>query len=820
MFNFRDVISDFESAYKKTATVLGSESRRLEATRAILLKSANLGADQTQSFERAFGAVAYTYLQEKVPSLVQHIVGFQLIDRDDESEKASGVFVAKIGNSIVDVPMFFEKNELKGHVLMRIREPELFLPLREAFLEYVLSRMPQDLGDATEPEDRLSPVPSQPDMTMFDASHGGMGKMSNDFAWVSEWAKDYKVVEEYVKMSCNPDTLERAINVLNKKASKTICNIVDIIKEDLGMLKSACELADEFPEFDRRMAKVYGENWYSDAALAYADKLSKQAEDLVKLSSISELKLTLDEVQEGPKVVSYTEVPPFADAEETDLALNEIRKHGEYIWDNRVEHSKPDVVEITERVDISPPMTSGIFDILMANGNFERKLVVVSPKIKGGNVEPLMDLIVDMSSKEWCFVDRSNYASGHGMASRDFDSKVEWNKVLNSVSGSPSEGAVGFFLTKSGMSTGLIKLGTKHAEDLYQLDYASIYSNCYERPRSGLTYSSSGSSSCGYSRNDFEQVMLYDSTEQADIQCSGSKLLVPKNAKFVELYKDKEYSSEEAVPLVSANKPKKLAIATIANMSFSELDKVTRIKLQKISSDRFELNGRPMTCKEARHTLIMQAGLDKEAADALTEGEFGTRRFVLVKDASSDELATLVKLANAAYDAPYIPFPSFDGPQSGPTGNYNVSNNPQMQETSAPLDPTRMPLREGEDPHDYLMGGQGGLGETDGGDPDNGLWDVSGLRAIIRNARIDSDIRLVTKSLLSLIDRLGRQIFSFYAHLDEYADLYGEEELNDLESLLLSNFEGCGDLFITLSRKSAEPTAELDAATLTSDLSM
>ena len=42
-------------------------------------------------FEAKFAQMANTTLAERIPSLVEHSVGFQIIDKNDEDTKAAGV---------------------------------------------------------------------------------------------------------------------------------------------------------------------------------------------------------------------------------------------------------------------------------------------------------------------------------------------------------------------------------------------------------------------------------------------------------------------------------------------------------------------------------------------------------------------------------------------------------------------------------------------------------------------------------------------------------------------------------------------------------
>lgn len=63
------------------------------------VKQAELGGrgDDTP-FEQAFSNLAHAYLRDSAPKLLDHEVGFQLLDRNRENTKAVGVFAFKVGS--------------------------------------------------------------------------------------------------------------------------------------------------------------------------------------------------------------------------------------------------------------------------------------------------------------------------------------------------------------------------------------------------------------------------------------------------------------------------------------------------------------------------------------------------------------------------------------------------------------------------------------------------------------------------------------------------------------------------------------------------
>jgi hypothetical protein len=104
------------------------------------VKTAELGGDgKDASFEQAFSNLAHAYLRDKAPTLLDHEIGFQLLDRNQENTKAVGVFAFKVGSSWVYAPVFFLNGDLKGHELLYIKNQDMFVPLKENWVNYIIN---------------------------------------------------------------------------------------------------------------------------------------------------------------------------------------------------------------------------------------------------------------------------------------------------------------------------------------------------------------------------------------------------------------------------------------------------------------------------------------------------------------------------------------------------------------------------------------------------------------------------------------------------------------------------------------------------------
>jgi hypothetical protein len=98
-------------------------------------------------FERTFADLAHASLRDRAPVLLDHLVGFQLLDKSDDDSHAVGVWGFKVGNEWMYAPTFFLNGQLKGDELLYIKSQDAFVPLKENWINYLLNRRPHILGE-------------------------------------------------------------------------------------------------------------------------------------------------------------------------------------------------------------------------------------------------------------------------------------------------------------------------------------------------------------------------------------------------------------------------------------------------------------------------------------------------------------------------------------------------------------------------------------------------------------------------------------------------------------------------------------------------
>lgn len=133
----------------------------LQNFKTILEKLAN---SPDQEFEQSFFQLAYERLQEKLHNLLPFLVGFEIVNKNDDGTKALGVFGFKSNNGqMLFVPAFFVNGTVKGIDIIYSKNNEQFYPLNEDFAELFLKDEVTGIGDKSKENtndinSRMSPV--------------------------------------------------------------------------------------------------------------------------------------------------------------------------------------------------------------------------------------------------------------------------------------------------------------------------------------------------------------------------------------------------------------------------------------------------------------------------------------------------------------------------------------------------------------------------------------------------------------------------------------------------------------------------------------
>jgi hypothetical protein len=113
------------------------------------------------NFELKFSQLVDTRLQEKVPALYPNRVGFQLIDVNDTQDKGVGVMAFIVDGQWLYAPAFFLKGQLKGLELLYVKNKDMFVPLKDSWISFIQKGQMRLLGHGV---DKKDVTPTKPDM--------------------------------------------------------------------------------------------------------------------------------------------------------------------------------------------------------------------------------------------------------------------------------------------------------------------------------------------------------------------------------------------------------------------------------------------------------------------------------------------------------------------------------------------------------------------------------------------------------------------------------------------------------------------------------
>ena len=102
-------------------------------------KQAQRVVDETQ-LENDFAQMAYIFVQDITPKLTKYILGFEIVERNEDGSKTAGIFGLKIGDDFYYIPAFFTNNQVKGIDSLYSRKTNMMVPLTEKWVDKIVAK--------------------------------------------------------------------------------------------------------------------------------------------------------------------------------------------------------------------------------------------------------------------------------------------------------------------------------------------------------------------------------------------------------------------------------------------------------------------------------------------------------------------------------------------------------------------------------------------------------------------------------------------------------------------------------------------------------
>lgn len=749
-------------------------------------KQAELGGDgQDIPFEQALSNLAHAYLRDKAPGLLDFEVGFQLLERNQENTKAVGVVAFKVGSMWLYVPIFFLRGELKGHELLYIKDQDVFVPLKENWLNYLLSRKPNILGDGTNKNTHELGV-SSPSLQQLSQNQVKSGSA------YPEWVEDFLPVWAYMATT-PPEQQTKFANV------KTFPEM--LAAEGATSVKFMHEVANRYPTIFKAAAELYGDKLAG--ALKEACELHKNASNvLTEKQASTERKVrtgsVIDTAVPHPMktgslqiiTIDYVQsenLPPAADEEEQEKLLRD----GVLIRDSREGDEVSTAYTTQVESKVFNPTETGLYRVITNAGDIEECLVTMAPVCPKGRDS--ISTVARKSSNgytDWVNANASDVFAVELIEDAEYK---EWFDGLPEAD-SLNTNSTYILLGPSGEAS----LPFSPVKQMGDADGGRTY-----KVRSNKRLHSGESLRERYHQNhsrydhDYSDEFVHlKGKAGSKLVGSDNNLFVPVGFKAVRLSGAREEwpSDEDKLPLV----PGKVIDAELNLMA-----KTAELCIYHNGSE-VELNNLRMEPKQAFVALIKDHGLrEKQAREMLREAEKSRKARYRVK------YAEYVKQAQDPFLQPGPTSPGFPGPQMGTTdviGGQVPAQFPTSSEQPvmdmyrgdpSQYDPTAVP-----DP----MAMQGAQQAAQLGQKE--VFDTAMIGSMLKAVRQESMVDRYLGDLMKGLDRVGRILFMFYFHQDDFGDRYGKAEMPELEDSLRNTFESMGDLVLFLKQKSVDPYPE------------
>jgi hypothetical protein len=880
-------------SFEKVATVAGTYWRDKTASYKYLkhlVKQATLGGEQSEGFEQAFSSLAYAYLKDKAPRLLDFIIGFQLVDRNEDNTKAVGIFGFKVGDQWLYAPVFFLNGDLKGHELLYLKKQDMFVPLKENWVNHVISRKPHILGEASAKNTfqlggllpNLNRLASPPVATKFSADIGFN---------CSEWAQPFLpflaavVADKFDVVFAKHAHVAEALDLRNvlrsfpllKLAHEKAYQKYPLIKEGFDKFygkdfwaKMAANALNDATDLTKQSRcwegyePVPGKKPYSDDSCRKTgskEKPEKKSFDILPAArekhpiKTGALKITMqniemsgdikdldgdilkgilpDEIQD--KITDMMKRSAEVDNDvtitdgdnkrlnSTDDDRKKLLDDGVLITDKRDSQDVSMAFNTQVRMEMMNPNESGVYEVLEKPGTFTEMVVLSNPASGRGRENTVLVVRKD-DPRSWLHTHRTN------VFVKSCDCPLpsvfrEWVNGLSDISDC-KVGNTYVAIHEIGSGTCPFEVTEVLSDGSYRvswLDYAEL-------PRPGNL----AARTCMHPQYDnmngyksWDAKITINKRPGTNLRTVAGEMFIPSDYKVIKVKEKNDTSRKDDSPFTfmpcceskpfqsgSRSDPSPIELGNLANVQLMLYEKFASLKVQDTGTDFYI-----QSATHGNHKLKKVAAVIHLVAD---HGLSEKQARVMLKEASvvakhNDAKTYFIKHAapfnnsvlEGGPNTPGFPEP-FYGQEPVGRGMY-PARYPEEYTSLVPgmdsnltdpkiYDPFYMP-----DPKAMQAGQQA----SQSGQKE--VFDTAMISGLLKTVRQDGLVDRYLGDLMKALDKLGRILFLFYWHQEEFEDRYGKQDLPELEDTLRNSFEVLGDLVLFLKEKTVQGGAIYDS---------
>ncbi len=754
-------------------------------------KYADLGGkgDDT-SFEQSFSNLAHAYLRDSAPKLLDHEIGFQLLDRNRENTKAVGVFAFKVGSNWLYAPVFFLNGDLKGHELLYIKNQDMFVPLKENWINYLVNRKPNILGSGVE------------------RNLSGLGQRQPDFTQLSRSPAKFGSAQPTLKemMTAAMPALAKSATLDTAQAIKEIGNAVNLkafLKEAglqmIGALINTCKHA---PQIASAIDEFHGLDIIKEAMEAAKVRATTAA---TKVASVLSEAPKEPEAAKGLKVITYdatvqTKLPRGYTEEDHEKLLRD----GVLILDQRDRDSVSIPYHIQVEKKLFNPTESGLYEILVKPGNIERCYVAVHPQ-GAAKRENFVTVVRTDGKPDWLNTRADQVFALARVEGDEFD---DWFDSLPEANSVPSKDARYIALSKRGDTTAPFRVIREYGKSDDSTQTYEVHLEDHSKfPPKGSIGACCYTDPLNYDKYRDGVRLHLNGKKGASLRASMGDIFVPEGFKLLKVSKgadDEEVVDGQSTCGCGESDPPALQPGNLVDAQLALMSKTAALTVYHNGTEVVINKEAGLSPIKALVTLVEHHGLREEAAREILKTAAAKRKFECrVKYANPYGAPMMI---NGAPCAPSDPGPVMGGEtimgasvptQLGIDVGVPVPGMSASQTDRSVYNPNTM--LDQKDVRSVIDAAQSGQRE---------VFDTAMVGAMLRAVRDDSLVDRYMGELTKGLDKLGRILFMFYWHGDRFAERYGKADMPELEDSLRNAFEMLGDVILFLKQKTIEPYPE------------
>jgi hypothetical protein len=831
-------------------------------------KEASLGGEQEQGFEQAFASLAYAYMKDKAPRLLDFIVGFQLVDRNQDNTKAVGIFGFKVGDMWLYGPCFFLNGDLKGHELLYIKKQDAFVPLKENWVNHLISMRPHTLGEGSDKTThQLGGM--LPNVQRMSGNHGVKYSADKDTpapVHVADWALPAMPLVASL-------AAKRAAALYGETVKTASLNFAKVVEHPLRaalrpfagqfdmrealtsypLLKAAYLTARQYPLIKQGFDRFYGPDFFRDQALkikAEQDSLLKTSADLIppprrprnKNRYQAYRKLTsslipddqeekqgadvylLDIGTDSFRVVKYAanavkdDAPVTVNKDElTEDERQSLLDDTVLIKDERDPHKTSVAYNTQTRLELMNPSETGLYDVLEKPGSFDQMLIVHNPH-SGRGRENFSLVLRKSSPRNWL-----NAHSSHVWARpEDAGVRKDFQTYVDGLGGTDTlkKGGAYVALGPNGSGTCVFVVKETYGDGSYKVDWRD---HCDYNLRSQHKDERDWDYSLGY--HNWDAKLHINANKGTGLKSLNGELYVPESFKVLKVADPPEPKDEEDSLLCCHPTPctdgsegsdtrpirpgnivdvqvmlqKDAAYVSIHDMGAGEVWLKSRLgqeRMNKRAALVSLVRDHGLTERQSRHML-------KEAAALSVHNRAARFRVKYAYGYGDSDLS-------GGPNAPPFPEPDYGSEQVG----YDSYPAIYPQEEEVPVDDLAGSNYDQSVYDPFYMPDQQAtqVAQQASSAGQKEVFDTAMISGMLKSVSGGSLVDKHLGPLMKALDNLGRILFMYYWHQEEFEERYGKQDMPELEDAIRNAFEALGEVVLYLKEKTVQGTVNMGGA--------